>query len=44
MERDRIIQLRVSPVEKSEAERKAASIGMTLSEWIRKVMREWENK
>jgi antitoxin component of RelBE/YafQ-DinJ toxin-antitoxin module len=42
MERHQVIQLRVSPAEKADAEKKSASIGMGLSDWIRKLMKEWK--
>lgn len=42
MERHEVIQLRVSPTEKKEMEVKSKSIGMTVSEWIRKLAKEWK--
>jgi hypothetical protein len=42
MERHQVIQLRVSPEEKLGMEKKSKSIGMTLSEWLRKIANEWK--
>ena len=44
MERHQVIQLRVSPVEKKDMEKKSSSIGMTVSEWLRKIAEEWKKK
>lgn len=41
MERNEVIQMRVSPKEKAEMGEKARSIGMTVSEWLRKLAMEW---
>ena len=44
MERHEVIQIRVSPIEKKDMEEKSKSIGMTVSEWLRKLAVEWRNR
>ena len=44
MERHEVIQLRVSPVEKKDMEAKSKSIGMSVSEWLRKLAAEWKRR
>ena len=41
MERHKVIQIRVSPKEKGDMTAKAKSIGLSISEWLRKIAKEW---
>jgi hypothetical protein len=42
MERDETIQIRVSPQEKADMAAKSGAIGMSVSEWLRKLAKEWK--
>lgn len=44
MERNELIQMRVSPSEKKDMIAKSKSVGMGISTWLRKLALEWKNK